>query len=125
MNPYEPIDLLDILRYLQSGAAYLDAGVRFEQGKYQNEVIAKQFDGDDLTLESVINISMPDKRHVTRHFPGIKVGDTAIVTFIGSYWENRQGVVHSIYEDTKLIRIYFEFAQAYADFEADELFVTS
>lgn len=125
MNPYEPLDVTDILVYLQIGAMREDDGVVFEEGRYPKEIIAKQYDGDDLTLESEIMIHLPEKRSVTRYFPGFCIGDVVTVVFIGSYWENRQGVVHSIDEEKKLIRVYFDFAEAYADFRADELFVHS
>lgn len=123
IDPFKPLDISDILDYLQAGAVYLDDGAHFEQGKHPYEIIAKQYDGDNLTLESVISIHMPDRRHVTRFFPGFLIGDAVTVVFIGSYWENRQGVVYSVDEEKKLIRVYFEFAQAYADFQADELLV--
>ena len=119
-DPYKPLDLSDVLCYLQTGAAYLDDGVTFAMGKHQNEITARQFSGDDLTLEAVMTIHLPDSR-VTRHFPGFFPGADVVVVFIGSFWENRRGVVHSINEDKKLIRVYFDFAEAYADFHAEEL----
>lgn len=120
-DPYKPLDLEDVINYLQAGTAYLDDGVLFGKGRHQHEIIAKQFAGDDLTLESVLTINLPGKSRVTRHFPGFLPGDKVVVVFIGSFWENRQGVVHSINEDEKVIRVYFDFAEAYADFHAEDL----
>lgn len=123
-DPYKPLDVGDLLVYLQIGATYSDDDVFFEAGKHSSDIIAKQYnEANNQTLESVIHIHMPDIRHVARFFPGFLIGDAVTVVFIGSYWENRQGVVYSVDEEKKLIRVYFEFAQAYADFQADELLV--